>query len=112
MKGAGFIMTIATSALLASAGEAAPASRSAAMRDAFGQERQVTRAPRGHILTNIGAWSPDSERIVYDIRSDDATAPRPEACVFSPDGKQITCVRRMPAGGVVHNQVFVVGVAS
>ncbi|HKI70010.1 MAG TPA: DUF3748 domain-containing protein, partial [Verrucomicrobiae bacterium] len=48
------------------------------------KERQVTRNPRGHIITNIGAWSPDSEWIVYDTRSDAAGA------VF--DGKTIEMV--------------------
>jgi hypothetical protein len=32
-------------------------------------ERQITHSPCGHILTNIGVWSPDSEWIVYDTRS-------------------------------------------
>jgi len=36
------------------------------------RERQVTRAPHGHILTNTGVWSPDGEWIVYDVRSDAA----------------------------------------
>jgi hypothetical protein len=35
-------------------------------------EKQLTYAPHGHILTNIGVWSPDSRWIVYDIRSDPA----------------------------------------
>jgi hypothetical protein len=33
------------------------------------QERQITRVRHSHFLTNIGVWSPDSEWIVYDIRS-------------------------------------------
>jgi hypothetical protein len=37
-----------------------------------GRERQVTRGPGGRIITNIGAWSPDSRWIVYDTRSDAA----------------------------------------
>ena len=32
--------------------------------------RQITHAPHGHILTNVNVWSPDSRRIVYDVRSD------------------------------------------
>lgn len=36
------------------------------------RERQVTRAPHGHILTNTGVWSPDGRWIVYDARSDPA----------------------------------------
>ena len=34
--------------------------------------RQITTAPHGHLLTNVGVWSPDSRRIVYDVRSDAA----------------------------------------
>lgn len=35
-------------------------------------EKQITSEPKGHILTNIGVWSPDSEWIVYDTRPDPA----------------------------------------
>ena len=35
-------------------------------------ERQLTRAPHGHILTNVGVWSADGRWIVYDVRSDPA----------------------------------------
>jgi hypothetical protein len=38
----------------------------------MGQERQLTHGPHGHILTNTGVWSPDSQWIVYDTRSDSA----------------------------------------
>jgi hypothetical protein len=54
------------------------------MRDRPG-ERQITHAPHGHILTNIGAWSHDGAWIVYDVRSDAAGA------VF--DGQRIERVR-------------------
>jgi Tol biopolymer transport system component len=72
------------------------------------------------------SWSPDGCQIAYAMdnsifvtdvrtgqstrltrRSQDAAAPRPEACVFSPDGKKIAYVRRMPSGSIVHNQIFV-----
>jgi hypothetical protein len=33
------------------------------------QPGQLTTAPHGHMLTNVGVWSPDSRWIVYDIRS-------------------------------------------
>ncbi|RYX84485.1 DUF3748 domain-containing protein [bacterium] len=33
-------------------------------------EIQLTREARGHILTNANVWSPDSQWIVYDVRSD------------------------------------------
>ena len=35
-------------------------------------ERQITKTRSGHILTNTGVWSPDSEWIVYDDRSTSA----------------------------------------
>ena len=35
-------------------------------------EKQITHGPGGRILTNTGVWSPDSEWIVYDTRSDAA----------------------------------------
>jgi hypothetical protein len=44
--------------------------REPAMSNAL--EEQVTDDPKGHILTNVGVWSPDSRRIVYDVRSDAA----------------------------------------
>jgi hypothetical protein len=40
-------------------------------------------------------------------RSAEDTAPRPEVCVFSPDGTRIAYVRPVPSGGRVFNQVFV-----
>ncbi len=33
-------------------------------------DRQITTAPHTHILTNVNVWSPDSRRLVYDVRSD------------------------------------------
>ncbi|MEO6246872.1 MAG: DUF3748 domain-containing protein, partial [Opitutaceae bacterium] len=36
------------------------------------QERQLTRAPQGHVLTNINVWSPDGRWIAYDVRAKDA----------------------------------------
>ena len=33
-------------------------------------EQQITHGPGGRILTNINVWSPDSEWLVYDVRSD------------------------------------------
>ena len=35
-------------------------------------ERQLTHSPHGHVLTNVAVWSPDSQWIVYDTRSDPA----------------------------------------
>jgi hypothetical protein len=35
-------------------------------------EKQITQGPAGRVIANIGVWSPDSEWIVYDTRSDAA----------------------------------------
>lgn len=43
-------------------------------------------------------------------RSPDSQAPRPEACVFSPDGNNIAFVRRTPTGKAWFNQIWVVPV--
>lgn len=37
-----------------------------------GVERQLTRSPHGHVLTNVNVWSPDAQWIVYDLRAGDA----------------------------------------
>lgn len=47
-------------------------------------EKQLTSGPGGRILTNAGVWSPDSQWIVYDTRSD------AEGAVF--DGTRIEMV--------------------
>jgi len=39
---------------------------------ALAQERQVTSAAHGHLLTNVNVWSPDSRWIVYDVRARDS----------------------------------------
>ena len=39
---------------------------------ALAQERQLTYAPYGHVLTNVNVWSPDSRWIVYDVRTVDS----------------------------------------
>ena len=40
--------------------------------DCDAAEKQLTFAEHGHILTNSAVWSPDSQWIVYDVRSDPA----------------------------------------
>lgn len=37
------------------------------------QEQQLTFAPRGHQLTNINVWTPDSQWLVYDVRPNGST---------------------------------------
>jgi hypothetical protein len=73
------------------------------------------------------SWSPDGHRIAHvmdnsicttDVstgstrrltrRAGDASAPQPEACVFSPDGNQIAYLRRVGTVSRSLNQIFVV----
>jgi hypothetical protein len=99
-----------------------------------GEPVQVTH-DAWSVASSFG-WSPDGSRIAYvadlsvfvvavasgaSTRLTDRTiaaAPRPEACVFSPDGRQIAFMRSVggqstPHGAPaaeVHNQIFVVDV--
>ena len=85
--------------------------------------KQVTHNPWS--VASTFSWSPDGVHIacvmdnsifVIDAqsgagtrltpRSPDDLAPRPEACVFSPDGRAIAYVRRLPLDEGVFNQVF------
>lgn len=78
-------------------------------------------------IASAFSWSADGKRIAHAMdnsifitdaetgistrltpRYDHATAPRPEACVFSPDGSRIALVRNIPAGSTAFNQIFVV----
>lgn len=103
------------------------------MKDDDGVVQLWTVSPRGDApeqltqnkwsIASAFTWSPDGRRIAHvmdnsvcitdagsgktsrlTLHTDDAAAPRPEACVFSPDGKKIAYVRRID--GV--NQIFVV----
>jgi hypothetical protein len=90
-----------------------------------GPPRQVTRNPWS--VASAFSWSPDGRRIAHALdnsvfvtdaesgagtrltpRTADEAAPRPEACVFSPDGRSLACVRRVPVEGRTYNQIFVV----
>lgn len=90
-----------------------------------GPMRQVTRNPWS--IASAFTWSPDGRRVGYAMdnsicvtdvasgktdrltaRTDDGNAPRPEACVFSPDGGKLAYVRRVREGGQPANQIFVV----
>lgn len=83
-------------------------------RDGWDIGSAFTWSPTGDALTYIA----DGSVFVVDAQTgrsrrltekrDDVTAPRPEACVFSPDGKRIAYVRPVPAGNRVFNQIFVV----
>lgn len=90
-----------------------------------GKPRQVTRLPFD--VASAFSWSPDGQRLAYVAdgsvfvtkiasgesrrlthRAESASGPRPEACVFSPNGEQIAYVRPVLQVGGTWNQVFVV----
>lgn len=90
-----------------------------------GAPRQLTH--NAWPVASAFTWSPDGRGIAHIMdnsvcvtdaatgetrrltpRSDAATAPRPEACVFSPDGREIAFVRRLDTAGRPDNQIFVV----
>jgi hypothetical protein len=93
-----------------------------------GPPRQVTQGSIS--IASAFTWSPDGSRIphvadhsvcVTDVasgvttrlttRASDAAAPRPEACVFSPDGRHIAYVAPVSTGEVTLNQVFIIAVS-
>jgi len=109
------------------------------MRDDAGTVQLWTVSPNGgppeqltHNLFDVASafsWSPDGKSIGYVAdnsvfttdalthettrhtkRTVDATAPRPESCVFSPDGRRIAYVRPTSRGDSVFNQVYVASV--
>lgn len=90
-----------------------------------GTPDQVTSNP--HDIASAFTWSPDGRHVAHVMdhsvcvtdmasgrthrltaRSNAANSPRPEACVFSPDGRRIAYVRRVAAEEGECNQVFVV----
>ena len=92
-----------------------------------GPIRQVTKNPWP--VASAFTWSPDGRQIAHvadnsvcvtDVtsghtrrlttRTDNVAAPRSEACVFSPDGKSIAFVRRVPSPRQLANQVCIVAV--
>ena len=93
-----------------------------------GEPAQLTRSPWP--IASSFTWSPDGRSLAcvadgsvclvdsvggqlhrLTPAARDESAPRPEACVFSPDGTRIAYLRRVPdPSGRVHNQIFVVEV--
>jgi hypothetical protein len=109
------------------------------MKDGAGVVQLWTVSPNGgsprQVTTNLSpvasafTWSPDGRQVAYvadnsvcvtevatgqtlrlTALTDAASAPRPEACVFSPDGKSITFLRRLPSPRQPANQICVVAV--
>ena len=108
------------------------------MKDDRGVVQLWTISPNGgtpcqlthniHDIASAFTWSPDGrwiahvmDRSVCITNSDTgetrrltepareaAHAPRPFACVFSPDGRKIAYTRNVPGEGVGHDQIFVV----
>jgi hypothetical protein len=89
-----------------------------------GAARQVTRNATS--IASAFSWSPDGRWVAHAMdgsvcvtdvangetirltpRVEGAMAPRPEACVFSPNGEMIAYVRTVPDGAQAFNQVFV-----
>jgi hypothetical protein len=92
-----------------------------------GPPRQLTANPWP--ISSAFSWSPDGCLIAHVMdnsiwaahvktghgyrltpRTDDVSAPRPEACVFSPTGDRIAYVRNIPGVKGRRNQVHVVSV--
>lgn len=89
-----------------------------------GSPTQLTR--NSSSIASAFTWSRDGRHIAHALdnsvavtdaktgmttrltpRTEDAPAPRPEACVFSPDGSRIAYIRRIRTDGTDHNQIFV-----
>jgi Tol biopolymer transport system component len=89
-----------------------------------GEPQQITRNPFD--VASAFSWSPDGESVAYiadqsifvtrvstgnseraTARHDLNFAPRPEACVFSPDGTMVAYVRPVERDGATWNQIFV-----
>ena len=90
-----------------------------------GEPRQLTN--HAFDIASAFSWSPDGRSIaciadqsvfITDVASGISTrltnrtgieySPRPEACVFSPDGRQIAYVRPVCQSGETWNQIYVV----
>ena len=90
-----------------------------------GPPTQLTRNPWP--IASAFSWSPDGRWLAHVMdqsvcvtgtvhgqttrltpRGEAATAPRPEACVLSPDGRKIVFVRRVPSPDRPCNQICVV----
>jgi hypothetical protein len=88
-----------------------------------GAPLRVTKNPWS--IASTFTWSPDGRQIAHVLdnsvgvtevssgrtirvtqRFADVESPRPEACVFSPDGRKVAYVRRVASDGGIFNQIF------
>jgi Tol biopolymer transport system component len=88
-----------------------------------GEPEQLTHDPWD--IASAFTWSPDGHRVAYiadgsvfvasaetgdsrrlTLKRDAEGAPRPEACVFSPDGRSIAYVRPVASDDGTFNHVF------
>lgn len=106
------------------------------MRDDAGIVQIWTVSPNGGTPTQLThnssdiqsafTWSPDGSRIAHaadnsvfitdantgishrlTARTENASAPRPEACVFSPNGQHIAYIRPVTSNNHTFNQIFI-----
>lgn len=90
-----------------------------------GQMRQITQNP--HDIASAFTWSPDGRLIAHVMdrsvcvtdlatgktsrltprHNDPADAPKPFACVFSPDGRSVAYTRSIPSSDGRFDQIFV-----
>ncbi len=110
------------------------------MRDGHGITQLWTISPNGGVARQVTAndfdissaftWSPDGAWIAHTMdqsvchthvqtghtirltQPNSATPLRPEACVYSPNGKQIAYVREVTTDGQTWNQIFTTTVAA
>ena len=85
-------------------------------RHSFGVGSAFSWSPRGEMVAYVAdnsVYTTDvrtGESIRRTLRTADEIAPRPEACVFSPDGRRVAYVRPAVMGDRVFNQIYVVEV--
>lgn len=83
-------------------------------RNRFGVESAFSISPCGDYVAYVGGARVCRTRIadgateVLSASRPDAGPPRPEACVFSPDGRRIAFVRRVRSAAGEWNQIFTV----
>jgi Tol biopolymer transport system component len=83
-------------------------------RNSFDIASAFTWSPTGGFIAHVA----DNSIFVTEVatgkstrlteRRDDSRSPLPQACVFSPDGKQVAFVRPVATNAATFNQIFIV----